>query len=312
MESLDHLTGYLAPEGFIPQLAAELGPSATRYDRLMLTKTPSQSPLWVQNVWQNPMRIPIASIGDAVKALRGLQRNWALYPFREHRRALLIAEQLPKVPNEPLVFPSPLPKYPLGSWTLLDRNTLLASPNCSSRFPHGEVPFAESQSGPPGRAYLKLWEALTLLQNRPQPGDRCLEIGASPGSWTWVLSQCGAKVLAVDRAPLDPSVMAMPGVTFEAANAFAMTPERVGPIDWLFSDVICYPEKLLPFVQQWLDSGLCRHFVCTLKFQGAPDYSVAHRFAAIPGSYVCHLSHNKHELTWMKDRSQESGARSQE
>jgi 23S rRNA (cytidine2498-2'-O)-methyltransferase len=40
--------------------------------------------------------------------------------------------------------------------------------------------------------------------------------------------------------------------------------------------------------------------VCTLKFQGPTDHETARRFAAIPGSRLMHLHHNKHELTWIK------------
>jgi 23S rRNA (cytidine2498-2'-O)-methyltransferase len=52
-------------------------------------------------------------------------------------------------------------------------------------------------------------------------------------------------------------------------------------------------------VERWLESGLVRNFVCTLKFQGATDHAAARRFAAIPGARLMHLHHNKHELTWV-------------
>jgi 23S rRNA (cytidine2498-2'-O)-methyltransferase len=74
----------------------------------------------------------------------------------------------------------------------------------------------------------------------------------------------------------------------------------VGPVDWLFCDVVCYPKRLLTLVQKWLAAGSVRRFVCTLKFQGATDFETAQRFAAIPGSRLMHLHHNKHELTWLK------------
>jgi 23S rRNA (cytidine2498-2'-O)-methyltransferase len=94
--------------------------------------------------------------------------------------------------------------------------------------------------------------------------------------------------------------MRMPTVEARLGNAFAATPERIGPIDWLFSDVICYPDKLYDYVRLWLDSGLCQKFVCTLKFQGAEHYSAIARFAALPGSRLVHLFHNRHELTWLR------------
>ena len=46
--------------------------------------------------------------------------------------------------------------------------------------------------------------------------------------------------------------------------------------------------------------GLVRNFVCTIKFQGATDFETMRAFAAIPGSRLLHLHHNKHELTWVR------------
>jgi len=75
-------------------------------------------------------------------------------------------------------------------------------------------------------------------------------------------------VLAVDRADLEPGVAAMPGVAVRRESAFGLAPE---PVDWLFSDVIAYPNRLLALVQRWIAAGAPRHIVCTLKFQGATD-----------------------------------------
>ena len=150
------------------------------------------------------------------------------------------------------------------------------------------------------RAYLKLWELFTRIGERPQPGELCLDLGSSPGGWTWVLQQLGARVLSVDKAALDPRVAKLPGVTYQRQSAFALDPAAVGPVDWLFSDVVCYPQRLLSRVQKWLEAGRARRFVCSVKFQGATDFEVMRRFAAIPGSRLMHLHHNKHELTWLR------------
>jgi 23S rRNA (cytidine2498-2'-O)-methyltransferase len=229
-----------------------------------------------------------------------LQRNWALYPQRLHRRASLIQEKLPHVGAKPLRFPAPLPKAPLGSWTLLNSNRLLAAPACSSAFPNGAVAFVEDKSAPPNRAYLKLWEALTIIGRRPQPGERCLDLGASPGGWSWVLQSLGARVIAVDKAPLDQDIAALPGIEQRRMSAFALEPRDIGPVDWLCSDIACYPARLLELVNRWLASGLVRNFVCTIKFQGDTDHAAAAAFAAIPGGRLMHLHHNKHELTWVR------------
>jgi 23S rRNA (cytidine2498-2'-O)-methyltransferase len=222
-----------------------------------------------------------------------------MYAPVHHRRAALIQEKLPHVSAKPVVFPTAAPAAPLGSWTLLAPDRMLAAASCSSPFPNGEVDLVEDKVGPPSRAYLKLWEALVRLRRWPQPGERCLDLGACPGGWTWVLARLGASVVAVDKAPLDPKVAAMPGVEWRGESAFGLDPASVGPVDWLFSDVICYPARLLRLVERWRASGLVQNFVCTIKFQGETDHETARAFAAIPGATVLHLHNNKHELTFL-------------
>ncbi len=270
------------------------------HGRLLVATGPARPAAWAANVWLDPQQIGVASISDAAEKLRAIQRNWTAYAPVLHRRAMLIQERLPKVSAKPLVFGTPAPSAPLGSWTLLDAATVLAVPRCTSPFPNGEVRFVEDRSGPPSRAYLKLWEALTLIGCRPQPGEVCLDLGSSPGGWSWALQQMGARVISVDKAPLAPEVARLPGIEHRPDSAFALDPQALGPVDWLFSDVVCYPARLLALVERWLAAGTCRRFVCTIKFQGETDHVAARRFAAIPGSELRHLFHNRHELTWSK------------
>jgi 23S rRNA (cytidine2498-2'-O)-methyltransferase len=294
-------TGYLAAEGFLAEVKAELGDVIeAAYGNLVLSPTSNAHVIWAANTWRNPVRIPISSIADGAKKLRSLQRNWALYPYAHHRRAALIRERLPSVSAKPLVFGTTLPTAALGSWTLLEPDIILASADCSSAVPNGEMHFVEDRLAPPSRAYLKLWELFTLLGERPKADEFCLDLGASPGGWTWVLQGLGATVLSVDKAPLDPRIAGLPGVRYAQESAFALDPGSVGPVDWLFSDVVCYPKRLLVLVQQWLKAGTARRFVCTIKFQDETDFETLRAFAAIPGSRLMHLHHNKHELTWLK------------
>ena len=299
------LTGYLAPEGFEEDLLTELGGPfaiAERHGRLMIAPGPPRSIAWSQNVWQSPERVTIRSIGHAASTLRASARNWALLSLTEHRRAALVEGKLPHVSMKPIAPYAELPTAPLGSWTLLDRDTLLMSARCSSPFPHGVVSFVEDREGPPSRAYLKLWEAFTLSRAWPKPGERVLDLGSAPGGWTWVLAELGAKVISVDKAPLDPRVASRSNVEHRQESAFGLDPKDfpVGAIDWLFSDVICYPKRLLGLVERWMRAHPALRFVCTLKFQGETDHETARAFARVEGSQLVHLSHNRHELTWMK------------
>ncbi|HTV24028.1 MAG TPA: SAM-dependent methyltransferase, partial [Polyangiaceae bacterium] len=192
MERLD-CTGYLAQPEQLDRLLGELARVNAVHGSLVLAEGPPQTSRWAQNVWLEPYRLNVTSIRDAVHQLCALQRNWWPYAFRLHRRSELTREQLPHVTARPLRFPEPAPIAALGSYTWLDNATLLCSPRCSSPFPNGEPRFIEfgEDEGPPSRAYLKLFEALTLLGAAPGPSDRCLEIGAAPGGWTWVLGTLG-------------------------------------------------------------------------------------------------------------------------
>ena len=295
-------TAYLAAEDFASQLAEELCRAGVRptlaHDRLFITEGQPVASAWAANVWYDIEETAIASISDGAEKLRARQRNWAMYAPRYHRRAALLQERLPHVSAKPLVFPADPPAAPLGSWTLLAPDRMLYAARCASPFANGEIAFAEDRNGPPSRAYLKLWEAFTRLGARPRPGELCLDLGATPGGWTWAMARLGAHVIAVDKAPLAPAVAAMPAVEWRGESAFALEPASFARIDWLCADIICYPAQLLKLVQRWLAAGTARNLVCTLKFQGETDYDTAAAFAAIPGSRLFHAHHNKHELTW--------------
>jgi len=249
-------SAYLAAEGFETTLNEELTRrGATINDwhgRLALSPDPPVPAAWALDIWTDPREIEAPTVKASADALRAMQRNWAAYGAGHHRRMALIQQRLPPVKAAPLVFPQAAPRSHLGAWTLLAPDRLLASPTKSSPFVNGECHFIEDHIGPPSRAYLKLWEALARFGRWPGTGETCLDLGASPGGWTWVLATLGANVTAVDKAPLDPTVAAMPGVTQRLDSAFGLAPERV---DWLFSDIVAYPDRLLALVRRWIDAG---------------------------------------------------------
>ena len=311
-----------------------------------------QEVFWKQLCWEEPFVVRFRSIGEAAELLRGIQRNWAHYPLNCFRRAELIREKLPYISKKEKIFPYTVPLVGMGVWSLLDEHTLLASAKTSSPFPLGVIRFTEDHQNPPSRAYLKLWEALTLLDfyyrraaeartqpaeirslpvgavpvethslpteavaaeqketavpavipvgwALPQRGSHCVDAGACPGGWTWVLNNLGTEITAIDRSPLADFLMREPRITFMQHDAFTLTPESLGKQDWVCSDVICYPPRLLEWVERWRASGLCSKFICTIKMQGAPDFDTIRRFAEIPHSKIVHLTANKHELTWL-------------
>ncbi len=263
-------------------------------------------PYWAKCTMLNPREIRFQSIGGCVNALRSIQRSWAPYQSALFRRAALIQAQLPHINLKPKAFPVRIPRSPIGLWTLTASDTALASAETTSVFPAGAIAFTEDRINPPSRAYLKLQEALTIATADggalPQSGTRCFEAGASPGGWTWVLTELGASVVAVDRAELAPPLMQNPLVTFIRHDAFTLESERIGACDWIFCDVACYPERLYDWICRLLAAGFSGNMICTIKIQGAIDWQLISRFAAIPESRIVHLNYNKHELTWIKIR----------
>lgn len=295
------MRAYLAPEGFVDDLIIELGDAVTAVqERLVIAERggPDHA-VWAENIWLDARFMPITSIGDAAKQLRAIQRNWACLSQGHHRRANLISEKLPHVSAKPVVFGAPVPTAPLGSWTLLRDDLILAAPTCSSPMANGVWHFVEDKDTPPNRAYLKLWEAISRMPKKPQAGETCLDLGACPGGWTWVLQSMGAKVISVDKAPLAPHIASLPNVSYVQQSAFGLPPTEIGPVDWLFSDIICYPDRLLRLVHNWRDAGLAKNMVCTIKFQGETDFAAVRQFLDITGSFAMHLYNNKHEITWV-------------
>jgi 23S rRNA (cytidine2498-2'-O)-methyltransferase len=260
-------SAYLAGEGLEPVLAENAvrrGVPVTQWvDRLALSEAPPAPLAWAQDTWLAPHLVP---------AMPG--------PRRPPR----------------LAFPQPPASG--ESFVRLPDGSVLASGTRSSPFHDGRARFHERPE-PPGRAYLKLFEALTLLGARPGPGDLCLDLGAAPGSWTWVCADLSARVVAVDRAPLAPDVAAMLGVRHRAESAFGLDPRREPRVDWLLCDVIAYPPRTLALVRRWLDSGRAARIVASVKFQGETDHDTADAFEQIPGGRLVHLAHNRHELTFL-------------
>lgn len=290
----------LAADGCERPLEEEVGARVLQRHERLFVLTGHERPVWAQNVWLKPQIFKFKSISEAAKHLRGIQRNWWLHSVTAHRRAQLIQGELPPLKRKPLEFPAPVPSAPLGSFALLDESTMLYSPECTNPFPDGELEFVENKVDPPSRAYLKLWEFFTLSGRRPAAGETVLDLGSSPGGWTWVLDQLGCQVISVDKAPLADSLKLSSRVKYLNESAFALNPTDVGRVDWLFSDVICYPERLLELVRRWSDAGNVTNFVCTLKFQGPTNFDVIREFHAIPGAEIRHLHQNKHELTWSR------------
>jgi hypothetical protein len=138
-----------------------------------------------------------------------------------------------------------------------------------SWFPRGEVPLADDKSAP-SRAFTKLVESEQRLGRRIERGQTCVDLGASPGSWSYVAIQRGAHVIAVDRSELREDLMRNPRLRFETADAFKYKPPQA--VDWLVCDVIAAPQRSIDLLLEWLREKRMRNFIVTIKFKGHDEY----------------------------------------
>lgn len=296
-------TGYLAIHKFEAELEKELEIKgltvAQKLDRLYLVEGNHPAMIWAQMTAFELETIAITSIKDGAKKLKALGRNWGLFTVGTHRRAQLIQDELPTYNQKPIPFRHPLPTTPMGFWTLVSPDQMIATTKTSSPFALGEMTFLEDKVMPPSRAYLKLWEFFTVYAPEAIAGGTAIDVGSCPGGWTWVLRELNFDhTISVDKAPIEKRIMDLGQITFKQESAFGLDPKDFETIDWFCSDIICYPERLLNLVKRFMEAGKVRNFVCTIKYQAETDWDATLKFLEIPGSRIVHLHHNKHEVTW--------------
>lgn len=138
-----------------------------------------------------------------------------------------------------------------------------------STFPEGAVPVAVDK-GAPSRAFAKLVEAEQRLGRTIGKGAVCVDLGASPGSWSYVALSRGARVIAVDRAELRTDLMRNPKLHFHCGDAFKFRTEA--RVDWLLCDVIAAPQRSIDLLLEWLREGRMSAFIVSIKFIGSVEY----------------------------------------
>lgn len=283
------------------ELASEVlrsgGEVLQQWGELFLFRSPSALFLWSQFLAKDPQVHHFQSINDGAQILLQQKKRWCSISSSHHRRAELIQEKVFKYKIPQFGFLRPPERHEWGFWSLIEQNKMILAPVINSPWPLGEIQLATDLQ-PPSRAYLKLWEAFTCHVQPPQSQERVLELGASPGGWTWVLAQLGCQVTAVDKAPLDPKLSAKPNVTFIKKDAFKLTQQEVQSPLWLMSDLICYPKDLYELILKWKNWGV-KNILATIKFQGETDWKMIEEFQKIPSSRLLHLCANKHELTFI-------------
>jgi 23S rRNA (cytidine2498-2'-O)-methyltransferase len=167
-----------------------------------------------------------------------------------------------------------------------------------SPFPKGAVA-VPSDKAAPSRAFAKLLEVEQRLGCRISAGETCVDLGAAPGSWSYVALRRGGRVIAVDRAPLRADLMRHPRLVFHQGDAFKFKPES--PVDWLLCDVIAEPSRSIELLMDWLRHGHARQFVVSIKFKGRERYELLEDLKQLLPSlcrefFLMRLCANKNEV----------------
>ena len=130
------------------------------------------------------------------------------------------------------------------------------------------------------RAYLKIDEALEWSRLPVKPGDRCVEIGSSPGGSCLALLERGLLVTGIDPAEMDPEVLAHPNFTHIRAIAKNVKRGVFRECRWLVMDANVAPNYTLDTLDGVLGQGGARPegLVLTLKLT---DPALAEKLPAI-------------------------------
>ena len=160
----------------------------------------------------------------------------------------------------------------------------------------------EDDKKAPSRAYRKIVEAQELMGISISPQEVLVDLGASPGGWSYIARKQGAKVIALDRSPLRVDLMDGPMVDCIQGDAFKYKVQQ--KIDWAVSDIISTPERVMELLDYWVLNNNCQHFIFTIKFQGDENYNILSQFKELAGKsnfkiILKRLNANKNEATIM-------------
>jgi len=300
--------------GFHHELIRELQlksvPIILELPRAILTAPVLDRPIWAQDTWPGCKIINCAAAAEnknekiAIDFLKSQPCLGVYHQVEVNKISDRIHKKIKVLPLKRIQYQPDHPfNFKFYTWTMVS-DFLIFCNQPTQRFPLGWHEFAEDKMNPPNRAYLKLWELFSVYNMAPQKNPEVLEIGASPGGWSWVLSQHAAIVHTIDRADLDQKIKNIKHINHKIGDAFKLKPQDYQKCTWFYSDLICTPEKIYETVCYWIKNSEIKNFICTIKFKGACDFEILKKIQNMPNSKIIHLYQNKNEVTWVKSMDQ--------
>ena len=174
------------------------------------------------------------------------------------------------------------------------------------------IPRLKFPHAAPSRSTLKLEEAFHVFLpkekaiDRLGPGMNAVDLGASPGGWTYQLASRGIRVIAVDNGPMSQTLMRSGFVEHIRADGFRYRPPR--PVDWMVCDIVEQPVRVAKLVGKWIGEGLCHSSIFNLKLPMKKRYDEVKRCMELIridldrlrlrySLSVKHLYHDREEVT---------------
>ncbi len=267
-------------------------------EKIFLVEKILDKPIWAQDWWPDSKPYLLENKSAALKLLKANPNYGHYYTSEDSKLAKSLLKDLKNLDKKRIDLNSKF-KFNYFSWTIKENNLLICE-KPFSRYPSGWHEFAEDKSFPPNRAYLKLWELFTVHQLPTNKNDTAIDLGSSPGGWSWVLSQYFKTVYSVDKAELDSKINKISNIKYHQGDAFKVSADDFKDCSWLFSDIICTPIKTYDLIRHWMENSNVKNYVCTIKFKGDCDFDIIKKLLSIPDSKIIHLYQNKNEVTWIR------------
>jgi 23S rRNA (cytidine2498-2'-O)-methyltransferase len=144
------------------------------------------------------------------------------------------------------------------------------------------IPRLRFPAGAPSRSTLKLEEAFLVFladeeraRHLRRRGLTAVDLGASPGGWTWQFVSRGMRVVAVDNGPMGPAVLGSGLVQHVRGDGFTFSPKR--PVDWMVCDIVEQPSRIARLAAQWVARKWCRFSIFNLKLPMKKRYEEVRR-----------------------------------
>ncbi|MGY3803642.1 23S rRNA (cytidine(2498)-2'-O)-methyltransferase RlmM [Pigmentibacter ruber] len=121
----------------------------------------------------------------------------------------------------------------------------------------------------PSRSTLKLEEAFHVFCNAVereselQAGMTAVDLGASPGGWTYQFVRRNIYVFAIDNGPMQDKLMKTGLVEHLKEDGFKFRAKK--PVDWLVCDMVEQPKKIAQLIADWAKFKLSKRFIFNLK-----------------------------------------------